>query len=79
MGFPVPHARRSGVHRLVNHFSKIWTHRPRPWGARFTEISPFENLALPLFTGTFWNFCPFFTVVAERVFSAFICGESQWV
>ena len=31
------------MHRPVHLFSKIWTRRPRPWGARFAEISPFQE------------------------------------
>ncbi len=37
------HGPREGVHRPVHLFSKIWTRRPRPWGARFAEISPFQE------------------------------------
>ncbi len=37
------HGPREGVHAPVHLFSKIWTRRPRPWGARFAEISPFQE------------------------------------
>ena len=74
------HGPREGVHRPVHLFSKIWTRRPRPWGARFAEISPFqesvsrnfldpEPICQPTFDRGIFSvlaFCP------ERAFSALV-------